>query len=114
MEPRRVQLSRKRGWRMPANTAKIDRSTRWGNPFRVGDSCTHPVSGKSVLVRNIEHAIALFALFLSTPAASGVVEAAKRELVGKNLACWCKAGEACHGDILLQLTSEPREIMGAA
>jgi hypothetical protein len=22
------------GWRMPPNTVKVDRSTRWGNPFR--------------------------------------------------------------------------------
>ena len=30
---KRIQLSRKRGWRMPENTVKVDRSTRWGNPF---------------------------------------------------------------------------------
>lgn len=33
--PHRVQLSRKKGWRMPPNTVKVDRSTRWGNPERV-------------------------------------------------------------------------------
>ena len=33
--PRRVQLSRKKGWRMPENTVKVDRSTKWGNPERV-------------------------------------------------------------------------------
>ena len=37
-KPRRVQLSRQKGWRMPANTVKVDRSTKWGNPFvRHGD-----------------------------------------------------------------------------
>lgn len=29
----RIQLSRQKGWRMPENTVKVDRSTRWGNPF---------------------------------------------------------------------------------
>lgn len=34
--PRRVRLSRAKGWRIPANTVKVDRSTKWGNPFIVG------------------------------------------------------------------------------
>lgn len=33
MKPQRIQLSRAKGWRMPANTVKVDRTTRWGNPF---------------------------------------------------------------------------------
>lgn len=33
MRPQRIQLSRAKGWRMPANTVKVDRTTRWGNPF---------------------------------------------------------------------------------
>ena len=35
-QPKRIQLSRAKGWRMPANTVKVDRSTKWGNPFVVG------------------------------------------------------------------------------
>lgn len=31
--PIRVQLSRKREWRMPENTVKVGRSTSFGNPF---------------------------------------------------------------------------------
>ena len=34
--PYRVRLQRTKGWRMPPNTVKVDRTTRWGNPFRVG------------------------------------------------------------------------------
>ena len=35
-KPRRVQLSRAKGWRMPPNTVKVDRTTKWGNPFKIG------------------------------------------------------------------------------
>lgn len=35
--PERVQLSRRKGWRMPPNTVKVARPTRWGNPVRVGE-----------------------------------------------------------------------------
>ena len=31
--PKRIQLSRKKGWRMPPDTEIVDRSTKWGNPF---------------------------------------------------------------------------------
>ena len=34
--PERIQLKRSKGWRMPPNTVKVDRTTRWGNPYRVG------------------------------------------------------------------------------
>src|SRR5437762_14233430 len=33
--PRRIRLSRRKGWRVPPDTLKVDRSTRWGNPFRI-------------------------------------------------------------------------------
>ena len=35
--PQRVQLKRSAGWKMPANTVKVDRTTRWGNPFTAAD-----------------------------------------------------------------------------
>lgn len=38
--PHRVQLSRAKGWRMPANTVKVTRGRgmRWGNPFDLSKS----------------------------------------------------------------------------
>ena len=38
--PARIQLRRAKGWRMPENTVKVDRSTPWGNPFKVGEDGT--------------------------------------------------------------------------
>ena len=29
------------------------------------------------------------------------------ELRGKDLACWCKEGEPCHADVLLELANPP-------
>lgn len=42
MKPQRVQLSRAKGWRLPAKAVSVARPTKWGNPFRVGcgrDAC---------------------------------------------------------------------------
>lgn len=33
--PKRIQLKRTKGWKMPPNTVKVDRTTKWGNPFYV-------------------------------------------------------------------------------
>lgn len=34
------------------------------------------------------------------------MEDAIEKLKGKHLACWCKEGEACHGDLLLKMANE--------
>jgi hypothetical protein len=33
VRPHRIQLRRSKGWRMPAETLKVDRTTLFGNPF---------------------------------------------------------------------------------
>ncbi|ULB10701.1 DUF4326 domain-containing protein [Cereibacter azotoformans] len=33
---KRIQLSRAKGWRMPPGAVKVDRSTKWGNPWVPG------------------------------------------------------------------------------
>lgn len=46
MTPRRIQLRRTKGWRLPPGAISCARPSRWGNPVRVGDemeisySCT--------------------------------------------------------------------------
>jgi hypothetical protein len=54
--PQRVRLSRAKGWRMPPNTVKVDRTTKWGNPFNfkapshcwtaLGYGCTGDPAGR--------------------------------------------------------------------
>src|SRR5262245_60460046 len=114
MVPIRIQLSRARGWRMPPNTLKIDRSTKWGNPFKIGENAVHPTTRKSVQVPTAEVAVELFAIHLQTNAGAKVAEAAQRELRGRNLACWCKDGDTCHGDVLLRIANAPAQLKRAA
>ncbi len=106
--PERVQLSRKKGWRMPPNTVKVDRSTRWGNPITVGMTrCLD--RGTTFLeeyVKDAETAVRFFRDMLTYqqrpyPAQAEIVEA----LRGKNLACWCPIDQPCHADVLLELAN---------
>ena len=89
---RRIQLMRKRGWRLPANTVVVSRPTKWGNPFKADP--WYPA----------ERAVADYAVWLETNGVQ-ILSAAKVALRGKNLACWCKPGEPCHGDVLLRLVN---------
>lgn len=95
--PERIQLKRSKGWRMPPNTVKVDRTTRWGNPYRVG------MPG----VPDRATAVALFRAALvegSLPPTFDLTVIA-HELRGKNLACWCRIAEPCHADVLLTLAN---------
>ena len=35
-KPKRIQRSRSKGWKMPANAIYVARPTLWGNPYVVG------------------------------------------------------------------------------
>lgn len=96
--PQRIQLSRKKGWKMPENTVKVDRSNKlFGNPYKVGEVCKTQLEAK----------IAFFNWTWRTAEGIAVASAAKRELRGKNLACWCKIGSPCHADVLLEIANQP-------
>ena len=107
MKPQRIQLSRKKGWKMPPNTVKVDRSTPWGNPFIVGKNCDRieAVGNFGAMVTGLRTAHFGDECLERQRAWSRHAKDHLHELRGKNLACWCKAGEACHADILLQIAN---------
>ena len=94
-EPKRIQLSRKRGWRLPPNTVVVSRPSKWGNPYRVGD---RDIDG-SIFTQG-KAVIAFAAMMAAQPYAD------LSELRGKNLACWCKLEDACHADVLLAIANK--------
>lgn len=118
--PVRVQLRRTKGWRMPENTVKVDLSTKWGNPFVVN----HPNGPASMrMPMDPRLAVDLFRRMVEReggwcpvpepwpkgkiPAQYTTVDDVRRELRGKNLACWCAPGQPCHADVLLDLANQP-------
>lgn len=130
--PKRIQLRRSKGWRMPENAVKVDRSTKWGNPFTVGKHGTAAeclqlykalwlprckiVPGANMLLlcwcdeREWGHS------FLELPyripisidelrATVAWMHQHIHQLRGHDLACWCPIGQACHADVLLELAN---------
>ncbi|MGO1078318.1 DUF4326 domain-containing protein [Inquilinus sp. CA228] len=119
--PKRVQLRRTKGWRLPPGTVVCGRGNgnRWGNPWRV---TYEPGNGWCVLdpdwvarprrhfcsSRAVAHRFAVWRYRrwaqspLSWPARNTA------ELRGRDLACWCGAELACHVDVLLELANGPQ------
>ena len=95
-QPVRIQLSRKKGWRLPPNTLNVARPSRYGNPHRIG-FC--PVCG---VTHTRDEAVDEFEAELSQLSANHF-----EVMRGKNLACWCKLNERCHADVLLRLANDP-------
>lgn len=108
MKPKRIQRRRAKGWKMPPNTVYVGRPTKWGNPFEVGkdgkrEDCYQLYGllarGYLCISKEIEHVE-------RQRRVQKAMRAAKRELRGKNLACFCPLSAHCHADILLAIANQ--------
>ena len=90
--PIRIQRSRKHKQVSPNGLPIIyvGRPGKWGNPWVIKQG------------RDAEKCIFLYKTTMSTMLKQDAV----KELRGKNLSCWCKIGEPCHADILLEIANK--------
>jgi hypothetical protein len=128
-----VQLSRKKGWKMPENTISVARPGMWGNPHAVVldqmrhtgdfDENDEPImqgpwlckmqpdrlSGwwfptkAEAIAKSVE--IYRWRLTESPASIAGKQKLFLHTLRGKNLACWCPLDQPCHADVLLELAN---------
>ena len=68
----------------------VGRPTRWANPHTGG-------TYTSMVERYAES--------LHTVQLGFTVADVRRELVGRNLACWCNDAQPCHADVLLAVAN---------
>jgi hypothetical protein len=102
--PFRVQRRRSKGWRMPENTVSVCRPGKWGNPFPVGKPAKDvPAKYRGIVAADPSQAVELYRQLIAEYGLP--LDCDIEELRGKNLACWCKAGEPCHADVLLELAN---------
>lgn len=121
----RIQRSRTRGWRMPPNAVYVGRPTIWGNPWRVvpvrddwfpwGDAAdvVHEKTGASIgrftrtsRTRFKDTGAPYWACHAyRRDLTDELIAAARRELAGHDLACWCRLDQPCHADVLLKLAN---------
>ena len=116
-KPRRMQLSRKKGFDLQAESKKLNglparrvtRPGKWGNPFMIAD-----IAKKYKLDRDAAQAkaVELCSQWLRgtldkklSPHAPPSRDDMRAELAGHNLACWCKPGTPCHTEVLIELAN---------
>lgn len=114
MTPTRIQISRQHPWRSQHPDAVIvDRTTRYGNPFRIGHR--HEVrlrdgSTRQMVISGPRAAIEAHVLWLrgeidlpdvERPSLTSIVE----ELGGRDLGCWCGPEQPCHADTLITVAN---------
>lgn len=158
MKPKRIQLKRAKGWRMPIGAVKVDRSTRWGNPFpekhltwiavamgNRGDkegrvatsihlfriwlglkeyepanelpadkfepSITYGNGATATMEQHCRGIAAMAAQFdlaeIGEIPKPPTLDEIRRELRGKDLACWCPLDGPCHAEVLLEIANAP-------
>lgn len=83
-----VGVQQRRGVALPAGTKSVARPSRWGNPFR----CAPTPAARA-------EAVDRYAAWIMTR--PDLLDAARRELAGFNLACYCPLDSPCHRDVLL-------------
>lgn len=85
---KRIQRKRSKGWRKPENAVIVDRTSRWGNPFRVGRD-----GDRNEVIKKYRE---------------WLKEKLKEDpdflepLKGKDLVCFCPLNEKCHADVILE------------
>jgi hypothetical protein len=115
MRPARIVLSRRAGFDLQAISQALNglpaqsvaRPGPWGNPFTIADVAAELELDKDAAQAE---AVARYGRWirgeLSGPRTPPTRQAIRAALVGRNLACWCRAGSPCHVDTLLVLANE--------
>ena len=79
-KPKRIQRSRAKGWKMPANAIYVGRPTVWGNPYVVGSKL---MNGETLTAGK---AVEMYEQHLADNFSERDI---RHCLHDKDLACWC-------------------------
>lgn len=112
--PKRIQRLRTKGSHLPPGCVCVTRPGKFGNPFTPEMCRADGYEGADEEIRH--RCVNAFEAWLGKywledygpklEAARTRLLAALPELRGKDLACWCPVGQACHGDVLLRLANK--------
>jgi hypothetical protein len=91
---------------MPPNTVKVDRSTRYGNPYVARGACGCSSLGECRRhLIHVDTPAAAVEAFRAIARSSDQLMLIREHLHGKNLACWCPLDQPCHADVLLEIAN---------
>lgn len=134
---KRIQRRRITGWRKPPNTAYVGRGTPYGNPYEIFPARSGHYRGKWHIGGSLaiagqwggyyfdhkwqaqQFAVDLYRVHARAKLVADGPDAKqwRRDLQAlvdyDNLMCWCREGDPCHGDVLIELLHEMFPGLGA-
>ncbi len=120
---KRIQLSRKKGARIPKGAVIVARPSRWGNRYRViserdaargmlwcvvapwaidADLCQRVSRYYRTKAEASARAVELFRAWLQWKSLSASAKYLAPLRKAKALACWCPFDKPCHADVLIE------------
>lgn len=110
VKPVRLQLSRKKGFSLEAlsratNGLEAVNVTRPHSVFRNRWKIGEHSNALGRPVETIAETVELFRTKSGWATESHMRAYVVERLRGRNLACWCKPGEPCHADVLLEIAN---------
>jgi len=133
--PIRIRRKRIKGWRMPEGAVSVTRPNRFGNPFYLeecsGEQYMRARFGRKVMTIGLSvergqlegvtvveayrawltgkpsvlYHYLMDEMELSRGTRKNTLKHIKRDLVGKDLACFCPLDQPCHADVLLEIAN---------
>jgi len=129
MKPVRIQRKRTKGYNMQEHSKSINgldavyvgRPGKYGNPYKVvkksprlvqiyctahhSQNCIFPTASVACHVSNANYQLTRLYSEWCEGFTKEWVEKMKKDLAGKNLACFCRLDQPCHAEILLELAN---------
>lgn len=93
--------------KLPKGAVLVARPTRWGNPFTIDPGMQPGVIADGLTVEEaVARAVAEYRAWLRcAPRGIEVAAAARRELGGRELYCYCRLYRPCHADVLAEVAN---------
>lgn len=106
---KRIQRKRVKDFRLtdasdnPNGVVCVTRPSRHSNPYKIGTIYKNPFTGGTLTITR-ENCLELFEIYVKGQLAADPNWL--EPLRDKDLACFCKLTDPCHGDVLLRLIAE--------
>lgn len=111
--PKRIQMSRQRPWQTDPKAVIVSRPSQYSNPFvivPVRKSGPFDVVGPDGFVGQSTDMSGARRIaterFRAHAQRTGLHMLVRRNLRGRDVACWCPLDEHCHGDVILEMANQ--------
>lgn len=113
------RIVRKYFQKLPPKSKSVTRPGRWGNPYKVieegdlffvenKDGLQFPTDGFETKLSAVKLSIVFFRIYLKSKLEAKELDLSYFDGI-ENIACFCKLGEPCHSEVIIEFVNEYRK-----